>query len=65
MYPATMQTISAAQGREMRDQAAAWRRAQEARSADRARSARFPFAHIVRNARSLTGKKRLQGSAAA
>ena len=37
MYPVTMQTISAERGREMRQQAAAWRRAREARSAARAR----------------------------
>ena len=68
MYPATMQTISAEQGREMREQAAAWRRAREARRAVRARSARIPFALIAwlaRNARSLPGQKLLQGPAAA
>ncbi len=65
MYPVTMQTISAARGREMRQQAAAWRRAREARSATRARPARIGFALIARNARSLAGHKRLQGPAAA
>ena len=65
MYPATMQTISAERGRQMRQQAAAWRRAREARSAARARPARNPFALIARNARSLAGLKRLQGPAAA
>jgi hypothetical protein len=49
----------------MRQQAAAWRRAREARSAARARPARIPFALIARNARSLAGQKRLQGPAAA
>ena len=29
MHPATMQTISTEQGREMREQAAAWRRARQ------------------------------------
>jgi hypothetical protein len=68
MYPATMQTISAGQGMEMREQAAAWRRAREARSAVQARPARIPFALIARfarNARSLPRQKRLQGSEAA
>ena len=65
MYPVTMQTISAARGREMRQQAAAWRRAREARSAVRARPARIGFALIARNAQSLAGRKRLQGPAAA
>jgi hypothetical protein len=65
MYPVTMQTISAERGREMRQQAAAWRRAREARGAARARPARIGFAFIARNARSLAGQKRLQGPAAA
>ena len=65
MYPVTMQTISAARGREMRQQAAAWRRAREARSATRARPARIGFVLIARNARSLAGHRRLQGPAAA
>jgi len=65
MYLVTMQTISAERGREMRQQAAAWRRAREARSATRARPARSGFALIARNARSLAGHKRLQGPAAA
>ena len=68
MYPATMQTISAGQGREMREQAAAWRRAREARSAMQARPARIPFAliaRLARKARSLRGQKPLQGPAAA
>jgi hypothetical protein len=30
MYPVTLQTISAERGREMREQAAAWRRARQA-----------------------------------
>ena len=65
MYPATMQKISAAQGREMREQAAAWRRAQRARSVARARPARNPFARLARIARPLTGQERLHGPAAA
>ena len=68
MYPAIMQTISAERGREMREQAAAWRRAREAGSAVRARPARIPFpriARLARNARSLPGQKRLQDPAAA
>jgi hypothetical protein len=63
MYHATMATISAEQTKDIREQAAARRRAQEARGSVRARSA-GPLALIVRNARSLTGQKR-QGSAAA
>jgi hypothetical protein len=65
MYPATMQTIGAEQGREMRRQAAAWRRAREARGATHARPAMIGFALIARLARSLPGQKRLQGPAAA
>jgi hypothetical protein len=65
MYLVTMQTISAERGGQMRQQAAAWRRAREARSAARARPARSGFALIARNARSLAGHKRLQGPAAA
>ena len=60
MYHATMATISAEQTRDIRDQAAARRRAHEARGPVLARPA-SPFALI---ARSLTGQKR-QGSAAA
>ena len=65
MYPVTMQTITAVRDREMREQAAAWRRAREARRAKRARLARFPFALTAGNARSLAGQGRLQGPAAA
>lgn len=68
MYPVTMQTISAERGREMREQAAAWRRARQARSAAQARPARIPFALVAclaRNARSLPGQKPLHGPAAA
>jgi hypothetical protein len=68
MYPATMQTISAGRGREMREQAAAWRRVREARSTARARPARIAFAlvaRLARNARSLPGQKPLQGPEAA
>lgn len=62
MNPATVLTISAEQTKDMREQAAARRRAREARGAVRARSA-SPFALIARNVRSLTGQK--QGQAAA
>lgn len=65
MYPATMQRIGAEQGREMREQAAAWWRAQEARSAQRARPTRIRFALLARTARSLAGQGRLHGPAAA
>lgn len=65
MYPAIMQMISAERGREMRGQAAAWRRVRESRGTVRARSARIGFALIVRNARSLAGQQRLHGPAAA
>jgi hypothetical protein len=63
MYQASMATISAEQNRDRREQAAARRRAEEARGPARARSAGL-LPLIVRNARSLTGQKR-QGSAAA
>ena len=68
MYPVTLQTISAARDREMREQAAAWRRARQARNVLQARPAQFPFAltaRLARNARSLAGHKRLHGPAAA
>lgn len=65
MYPATMQKIGAQQGREMREQAAAWRRARQARSAVRARPARSRFALLARTAGSLAGQGRLHGPAAA
>ena len=65
MYPVIMQKISAAQGREMREQAAAWRRARQARGAVRARPASIRFALVVRNARSLAAQKRLHRPAAA
>jgi hypothetical protein len=55
MNPAIMQMISTEQGRQMREQAAAWRRARETRSAVRARLARIRFALIARNARSWPG----------
>jgi hypothetical protein len=65
MYPVTLQTISAARDREMREQAAAWRRARQARRATHARPARIPFALTARLARSLPGRNRLHGPAAA
>ena len=68
MNPASMPTISAEQSKDMREQAAAWRRARQARSAVLARPAKIPFAliaRLARNARSLPGQKPLQGPAAA
>jgi hypothetical protein len=65
MYPATVQKISAEQGRQMREQAAAWRRAQQARSAARARPARISFALMARLARNTRSLTRLHGPAAA
>ena len=65
MNPVITQMISAEQGRQMREQAAAWRRTREARGAVRARPARLSFALIARNARSLAGQRRLHGPAAA
>jgi hypothetical protein len=68
MYPVTIQTISAQRDREMREQAAAWRRARQARGAVGARPARIRFAliaRLARDARSLAGQKRLHGPAAA
>lgn len=64
MYPVTLQTISAERGREIRQQAAAWRRARQARSAARARPGWIRFMLIARKARSLAGRKRLQRAAA-
>jgi hypothetical protein len=64
MNPATMQMMSAEHGREMREQAAAWRRAREGRSADRARPTRIPLALIARNARFLARQKQLEDPAA-
>ena len=67
MYPVTIQTISAQRDKEMRKQAAAWRRARQARGAVRARPARIGFALIVRlapKARPLAGQKPLHGPAA-
>jgi hypothetical protein len=68
MYPDTMQKIGAEQGRQMREQAAAWRNAQMARGTGRARSARISFASIARlarDARSLAAQARLHGPTAA
>ncbi len=67
MYPATMQTISAERSREMREQAAAWKRARETRNAVQAWPARVSFAllaRLARNARSRPGQKPVQGAAA-
>jgi hypothetical protein len=66
MYPVTMLMIDE-RGRQMREEAAAWRRARQARSALRARPARIAFAliaRLARNARSVAGQKPLQGPAA-
>jgi hypothetical protein len=49
----------------MREQAAAWRRAQQTRGAARARPAKIWFTLIARNARALAGPRRLHGPAAA
>jgi len=65
MNPVIMQMISAEQGRQMREQAAACRRARQARGAVRARPARIWFAVVARNARSLAGQQRLHRPAAA
>jgi hypothetical protein len=62
MNPVIMQMLSAEQGRQMREQAAAWRRTREARAAVWARPARISFALI---ARPLAGQRRLHGPAAA
>jgi hypothetical protein len=68
MYLDTMQKISAEQSKQMREQAAAWRRARQARRAGHVQPARIAFAFIARlaeNARPQTGQKRLHGPAAA
>lgn len=68
MHPVTIQTISAQRDREMREQAAAWRRARQACGAVWARPARLRFAliaRLARNPRSGAGQKRLHGPAAA
>ena len=67
MHPELTYMISAERNREMRDQAAAWRRAGEARSAARTRAARIHFAGIAclaRTAQSVPGLKALQRPAA-
>jgi hypothetical protein len=55
MYQASIARISAEQNRDMREQAVAWRRAQEARGVMRPSS---PFARISRNTRSLARQRR-------
>jgi hypothetical protein len=62
MYHATMTTISAEQNRDMRDQAAAWKLARDARGCGRARPA-SPLGLISRNARSLTRKRQRPAAA--
>jgi hypothetical protein len=67
MYPITLPTISAARDRQMRERAAAWRRARQARGTH-ARPAPILFPVIVRlarNARSLADHQRRHGPAAA
>jgi hypothetical protein len=67
MHPELTHMIGADRNREMRDQAAAWRRAGEARSAARRRPARIHFAAIaclVLTAQSVPGMKALQRPAA-
>jgi hypothetical protein len=66
MYPVTMLMIDE-RGRQMREQAAAWRRVRQARSALQAPPARIAFAliaRLARTARSLPWQKPLQGPAA-
>jgi hypothetical protein len=65
MNPVINQLISAERGRELQEQAAAWRRAREACSNVRAQPASISFALIVRNARSLAGQRRPHGPEAA
>jgi hypothetical protein len=65
MNPVINQMISAEQGRQMREQAAAWRRARQARGSVRARPASIRFALVARNARSRAAQERLHGPAAA
>lgn len=48
MHPVTMVLISAEQGRDMREQAAAGRQEREARSNVRSRSVRTPIARFVK-----------------
>jgi hypothetical protein len=64
MYHATMTTISAEQNRDLRDQAAAWTLARQARRCAGQTRPASPFGLISRSARSLT-RKRQQGAAAA
>ena len=68
MYPATIQKISAEHDREMREQAATWRRTQQARNAMRGRPTRIRFGLLARlgpAVRPGAGHKRLHGPAAA
>jgi hypothetical protein len=67
MHPEITRMINAQRSRELRDQAAAWRRAREARGAAQARPARIHFAAIARlarTARSVPGPKTLERPAA-
>jgi len=64
MNPTTIQMISAAHGTQMREQAAASRRALEARRARPAYTAGHPLALIARHALSLAAPKRLPGRTA-
>ena len=65
MNPVINQMISAEQGRQMRQQAAAWRRARQTRGTVQERPARISFALIARNARSRAWQRRLHGPEAA
>jgi hypothetical protein len=66
MHPDLTHMISAERSREMRQQAADWRRAREARSTARVRPVRIPLAaRLARVASSLPGRKQLQDPATA
>jgi hypothetical protein len=60
MHPELTHMITAQRNREMRDQAAAWRRAGEARGPARARPARIHLAAIARLARTAQSVPRLK-----
>lgn len=68
MNPEVTQMINSVRSREMREQAAAWRRAREARSTPRIRSVRIPFLAATRfamSASSRPGQTQVHGPAAA
>jgi hypothetical protein len=66
MHPELTQMINAQRNREMRDQAAAWRRAHEARTLPKwpARTKFAAIAGLARNAWSLPGQQPRQRPAA-